>query len=246
MNRPRHASRAGTDAGDSDAVALSATGKTSLIASIEADAHAEEAKILQDAADQATQREQYTNKKIESIFNEAHRKAAQQGQILHDKAVAQAELEIKRRRLRARNDIIGRIMSMAEEKLARTIGNDTYREVLIGWIVEAALGLNVPAAILNASAQERALIESSLLEEVQARVERSRGQSMTIKLADGPALASQGIILTAQNGRTAYNNQVKTRLLRQQREIQRLIHDALFAEEMEEGQGAQKAPGEQR
>ena len=54
---------------------------------------------------------------------------------------------------------------------------------------------------------------------------------MTIQLNEEHALLSQGVVLTANNGRVAYNNQVKTRLLRRQQDIQRLIHDRLFAEE---------------
>jgi len=231
MNRPKNITSAATDGGNSNVMEVSSHGQASLIASIESDVQAEEAKILQDALEQVSQREQYTDKKIESMLNEARQKADKQGEMVRSKAISQAELEIKRRRLRARNEIICRIMSMVEQKLGLMISNDMYREVLIGWIVEAAMGLSVKTAMISASAEERAVIDESLVDEVQARIQQSRGQSMTIRLADEPALASQGIILTTEDGRMAYNNQVKTRLLRQQRDIQRLIHDTLFVEE---------------
>jgi len=231
MNRPKDITSVATDGGNSNVMEVSSQGQASLIASIESDVQAEEAKILQDAAGQVSQREQYTDKKIESMLSEARQKAARQGEMIRSKAISQAELEIKRRRLRACNEIICRIMSMVEQKLGLMIGNDMYREVLIGWIVEAALGLGVNTAMINASTEERAVIDESLVDEVQAGIQQSGGLSMTIRLADEPALALQGIILTTENGRMAYNNQVKTRLLRQQRDIQRLIHDTLFAEE---------------
>jgi len=211
-----------------DAIDLASNGKAALIASIQFDAQAEEAKILQEAAEQVSQRELYTTKKIELMLDEARQKAAKQVEINHNKTLLQAELEIKRRRLRASNEIVFQIMSNVEQKLKLMIGMDAYREILIGWIEEASLGLDVDAAKLNASAEERVIIDESLINEVQARVQRKRGKARTIQLDDGPALLSQGIILTSENGRIAYNNQVKTRLLRQQREIQRLIHDGLF------------------
>lgn len=52
-----------------------------------------------------------------------------------------------------------------------------------------------------------------------------------IRLADGPPQTAQGVVLATEDGRMAFNNQVKTRLLRQQRHIQRLIHDTLFMEQ---------------
>ena len=230
MNRPRDITGAASDGGNSNIMEVSSQGQASLIASIESDVQAEEAKILQDAVEQVSQREQYTDKKIESMSNEARQKAAGQGEMIRSKAISQAELEIKRRRLRARNEIICRIMSMVEQKLGLMISNDMYREVLIGWIVEAALALNINTATISASAEERAVIDESLIDEVQARIQQSGSRSMTIRLADEPASALQGIILTTENGRMAYNNQVKTQLLRRQRDIQRLIHDTLFVE----------------
>ena len=231
MNRPRDITGAASDGGNSNIMEVSSQGQASLIASIESDVQAEEAKILQDAVEQVSQREQYTDKKIESMSNEARQKAAGQGEMIRSKAISQAELEIKRRRLRARNEIICRIMSMVEQKLGLMISNDMYREVLIGWIVEAALALNINTATISASAEERAVIDESLIDEVRARIQQSGSRSMTIRLADEPASALQGIILTTENGRMAYNNQVKTQLLRRQRDIQRLIHDTLFVEE---------------
>jgi len=47
-------------------------------------------------------------------------------------------------------------------------------------------------------------------------------------------LKAQGIVLTAANGHTAFNNQVKTRMLRKQREIQTLIYNTLFSNKSQE------------
>jgi len=231
MNRPKDITSAADDGGNSNVMEVSSQGQASLIASIESDVQAEEAKILQDAVEQVSQREQYTDKKIESMLNEARQKAASQGEMIRSKAISQAELEIKRRQLRACNEIICRIMSMVEQKLGSMISDDMYRGVLIGWIVEAAMGLSVKTAMISASSEERAVMDESLIDEVQAKIQQSGSRSITIRLADEPALALQGIILTTEDGRVAYNNQVKTRLLRQQRDIQRLIHDTLFVEE---------------
>ncbi len=231
MNRPENIAAAESDRGSTEAMATSSQGEAALIETIESDAQAEEVKILRDAAEQVTQREQYTDKKIESMLNDALAKAQSQAETIRAKAVSQAQLEIKRRRLQASNETIDRIMAMAEQKLQSMITAPAYRDVLIGWIVEAALGLGADVATLNASAAERALIDETLLNDVHQRLQHETGRSIMIRLADGPPQTAQGVVLATEDGRMAFNNQVKTRLLRQQRHIQRLIHDTLFMEQ---------------
>jgi len=53
-------------------------------------------------------------------------------------------------------------------------------------------------------------------------------------LSEEEPLKSQGVVLTAADGRTAFNNQVKTRILRHKREIQTLIYNALFTDDQKE------------
>lgn len=233
MNRPQRIFHREKEHNNNGAVEQASEGKASLITTIESDAQAEEAKFLQDAAEQASQREQYTDKKIEMMLNETRQKAQAQGEIIRSKAISQAELEIRRQELRARNEIIRQIMTRVEEKLNSLIHSDNYREALIHWIVEAALGLGSDSVRLNTSAEERGLVDESLLNEVKTKVQQARARPLTIRLTNGPAPASQGILLTTEDGRMAYNNQVKTRLLRRQRDIQRLIHDTLFSEEQQ-------------
>jgi vacuolar-type H+-ATPase subunit E/Vma4 len=55
-----------------------------------------------------------------------------------------------------------------------------------------------------------------------------------LTLSAAPPLKSQGVVLTALDGRTAFNNQVKTRLQRSQRQIRTLIYDALFTDNRKE------------
>jgi vacuolar-type H+-ATPase subunit E/Vma4 len=53
-------------------------------------------------------------------------------------------------------------------------------------------------------------------------------------LSETLPLKSQGVVLTAADGRTAYNNQVKTRILRKEREIRMAIYNTLFTDNRKE------------
>jgi vacuolar-type H+-ATPase subunit E/Vma4 len=103
--------------------------------------------------------------------------------------------------------------------------------VLLGWIVEAAIGLGLPEATVNASAPELPLLEEGLLAEAERRVRELTGREVRLGRAEGDPLAGQGVVLLGRGGRLAYNNQVSTRLLRRQSEIRKMIYDGLWTKE---------------
>jgi V/A-type H+-transporting ATPase subunit E len=202
--------------------------KAALISGIEADAHAEEEKIIKEAEVQAAEKKQHSEKKIESLLNEAHEKAKKQSETAKNKIISAAEREVKRCSMRARDAIVQDIMDRVEKKLSPMTGDENYRSVLVNWIAEAAIGLGAESARINASEEERALIDDHMLSEIARGIQKQTGKQTSLTLSDAKPLLSQGIVLTAADGRTAFNNQVRTRMLRKQREIRTLIYNTLF------------------
>jgi len=208
--------------------------KAVLISSIETDARAEVEKIIAEAEKNSAEKMLYAEKKIESMLNEARQKAAEQAETAKKKIISGAEIEAKRRSMYARDAIMRDILDLAEKKLDAMIGSEYYATVLAGWITEAAIGLDAESAKVNTSEKERALINDQLLSEVAEKIHTHTGRQLILTLSDSHPLKSQGVVLTAANGRTAFNNQVKTRMLRKQREIRTAIYNALFGENRKE------------
>ncbi len=198
--------------------------KEILIAGIEADARQEEEKILAEAEQQAADKRKYGGQKIESVLADARQRAEKQAEEIKRKMVSSVELEVRRRSLRLRDTILQDLMKQVEDRMKTRIATPNYRAVLRDWIVEAAQGLNVDAAEVNASAAERGLIDEALLREAMEIL----GHKVVLTLSKADPLSGQGVVLTSVNGRLAFNNQVRTRIQRHQREIQSLIHEALF------------------
>jgi len=88
-----------------------------------------------------------------------------------------------------------------------------------------------PQAEVNTSAAERPWVDRALLAEAEQEVARSVGREVRLALSPAQPLLGPGVVLASPNGRVAYNNQVNTRLLREQTRIRSLIHGALFASE---------------
>lgn len=208
--------------------------KAELISGIEEDARIEEEKIIKDAENQAAEKRKYAQKKIESLLNDAREKAREQAEIVKKKIISGVELEVKRQSMRIQDSIIQDIMGRVEKKLSSMIDDPNYRSILFNWITEAAIGLGAESAEINASERERMMIDDAMLSETTSKIHELTGKQIALTLSDTPPLKNQGIVLTAVDGRTAFNNQVKTRMRRRQRDIRTMIYDALFTESRKE------------
>lgn len=208
--------------------------KAALISDIETDARADVEEIIKQAQERAAEKRKYGDKQVESLLNEAREKAKEQAEAVQRKAVSAVELEVRRRSMRLQAAVMQDVMDRVEKKLHTMVRDADYRSVLTRWIVEAAVGLGAESADINASEAERALIDDPLLSEAAGRVHAATDRQVALTPATAEPLESQGVVLTAADGRTAFNNQVRTRLLRSRRRIQMLIHDALFTDRREE------------
>jgi vacuolar-type H+-ATPase subunit E/Vma4 len=209
-------------------------GKAELISGIESDGRIEEEAIIKEAEKQAAEKRKYSEKKIEAVLNDARSEAHKQSEVVMSKMLSAVDLELKRHSMSVRSALLQEIMNRVENKLASMTGDANYRSVLINWIAEAFIGLGVEAAEINASEKELALINEPLLSEVKEKIHMQTNKQAQLKLSDAEPLKSQGVVLTAGDGRTAFNNQVKTRMLRNQREIRTLIYNAILADNRKE------------
>jgi len=202
-----------------------------LIEGIAQDAAAEARRLVEEAEKAAAERREATARQAQAILEEARGKAAEQGQGVRRQAASAAKMETKRIALRVREQAARLVLEQARERLAQLVGSPEYREVLLGWIVEAAIGLGQAEAAVNASARELPLLDPGLLAEAEKRVQELGGRAVRLVKAEGEPLAGQGVVLVARGGRLAYNNQVSTRLLRRQTEIRKMIYDGLWTKE---------------
>ena len=209
-------------------------GKAELISGLESDARSEEQQIIKEAEKQAAEKRKYNEKKVETLLNDARSDGQKQADAIKAKSLSGVELELKRHSMSIRSDLIQEIINRVEDKLAIMAEDESYKSILRNWIAEAFIGLGAESALINASEKERTLINDQLLSEVKEIIHKQTQKLTQLKLSDDVPLKFQGVVLTAADGRTAFNNQVKTRISRNQREIRTLIYNALLAEDRKE------------
>jgi vacuolar-type H+-ATPase subunit E/Vma4 len=204
-------------------------GKIKLIQGIKEDAESEAEKILEQAEKAVQEKKDAVLKQIEKILSEAKAKAEEQAAKIKKNTNSTIAVDTKRLSLKIRDRIIALTIDRVKEGILKLIGAKEYPAILSGWIVEAALGLDAGEAIVNASKDERPVITDALLREAETALFTMTGKKIKlIKSNDDPLLA-QGVVLTSQDGKTAFSNQVYTRILRYQTEIRKMIQAILLS-----------------
>ena len=206
-------------------------GKQELLSGIKADVLAEKQQIIDDAEKQVAEKKKYAEKKIESILNDARKQAQEKAEIVKRKITSSVGLEIKRRRLKVRDEVVKSVISQVEKKIESLVVKDTYRNYLVDWITEAAIGLGAESARINASQREKQLINQQLISDVKEKLKAYTSQAVDLELSQLPALKEQGVVLVSSDGRTGFNNQVKTRIMRNERMIRNLLYESLFKDD---------------
>ncbi len=207
-----------------------AQGKAELMAGILREAEAEAGRILGEAEEYASQQEAGSGQRAARILEEAGEKAREQCRAIERQAASAVRVETRRRALRAREQVIRKVLERARRALAERVDRPEYRRVLEDWVVEAAVGLAVPEAEVSCSGPERALVDQKLLAEAARRVKELTGREVKLRLSEDEPPAAQGVVLSAPGGRVQFNNQVRTRLLRRQAQVREAVYSELFTD----------------
>lgn len=203
--------------------------KQQLIQGILKDAEAEAERIAGESEKSIAERKSAVDAQCLRIREEAETRTAEQtARILKINEISIAAIR-RRNGLKTREALIKEVLERAEKELESLIETPEYPDILLSWIVEAAIGLNTEEAQVNATIKEREIADG-LLPKAEKLVNELTGRKCIIELAGADPVSGQGIVLSSKNGNIAFSNQVKTRMVRYQNEIREMIYGRLFEE----------------
>jgi vacuolar-type H+-ATPase subunit E/Vma4 len=183
-------------------------------------ARAEAAAIVARARQESELISSSNRKKIDDAIEQEKRAARQRiAQIKRQEESALRNLE-RRHAVSHGQRLRGAALELVAVKMAALVGTDEYRETLVRWIAEAAIGLDRPEAIVNCSFREQ--IDADMLRSGERLVKETTGRDVSLHFG-GAILTGQGIEVTSTDGKVAYNNQVSTRLVRFERHLKELM-----------------------
>jgi vacuolar-type H+-ATPase subunit E/Vma4 len=202
-----------------------------LIAGIAQDAAKETERILAEAKKAAEERIKAAQDQAAATLQQAESKAEEQAERTRSQTASSLRMERRRISLKLHEQAAQEVLTRVRHRLSEMVGSPQYREVLLAWIVEGAIGLGAAEATVNASAPERSQIDKKMLQAAEAKVKELTGKNVTLAAASGDPLIPQGVVVKAADGRVEFNNQVATRLQRLQSEIRKQLQDGLWKNE---------------
>ncbi len=203
--------------------------RSELIAGIKRDAESDAERIIKDAERTASDKIQAKEMQIKSIERDTAKKIELQVSKIEKNSISSIKVEKKRIALQIREKLINSVIDKVRDKIREKADTAEYEKILIGWILEAAVGLGEDEVEINGSVRELEIMTESYIKDVEKQYHDLTGGKIKIKKSEANPLFAQGIVLTSLNHKTAFNNQVPTRLLRYQSEMRKTIHSEFFA-----------------
>jgi vacuolar-type H+-ATPase subunit E/Vma4 len=198
--------------------------RKALLEGIAAEAAEEAEKVRREAERQAEEIRRGAEEKAEQIRRQAEERAEQQAQSIRSAKRQEVEAERRKVLLNTKERLFREAMSRLRDRMGELRQEESYRQVLLGWTAEAALGLEAQELVFNGGSRERELADESFLRDAGEEVRRAGGGDVSLRLSAEAPLAEQGVVLSTADGRVVFNNRLSARLERYGSMLRRMIY----------------------
>ncbi len=170
----------------------------------------------------------------EKIMKEAQEK----GEIASKRLLSSVNLEVKRAKLRAREEVVQVIHERVEKALESYRTSGDYGTVLTGLALEAIRSLDGDSFIVRAAPGDIGIIEKEVFPALRT-ILKDEGRDVSRLAAeqlDRPV--NGGVQVGVPGGNVIYDNTFEARLYRLREEIRNIIFEEVFSEESKEEPGS--------
>jgi V/A-type H+-transporting ATPase subunit E len=193
-----------------------------LLDGIIAEAEAKATKIISEAEKDAGARLDAAKDKAEherQIERKANALRLEQVRLKGESTKRNASRKATLRRMDVCYDVI---MDRVREKLQALSETEAFQRILVDWVAEAAIGLDLPKAKVSGS--PKAPVTEAMLRSAEKQVKALTGAEISLSL-DARPTQSVGVVVSSLDGKVSYNNLVDVRLRRFDRDIKQLVEE---------------------
>ena len=191
------------------------------------EARQEAERILREWRASAEDRRGSTEHRIADVAKEADERIEAERRRVLGRSGVQIAVEEKRARLRIQDGAFREVERRTLLALQELVGKTEYEPILLGWVVEACVGVGAEKATVNCSAGERDALQR-VLPDAERRVAAALGHPVKISLSAEEPQREQGVVVVADDLPVAFSNRVVDRAYHMGSAIRRIIHDRLF------------------
>lgn len=202
---------------------------SALVEGILAEAEEKITKVLREAQEYETRRLSAAKAQADALLVEAGKEASIRAAEILASAEAKLAMEKTRGELRFRETLMREAVNLARLEFGKARERPDYRQRLVRWIAEAAIGVGGQDIVLDAGEYERSLITEEALREAEKLARSAGGIETKIRLSDRAPLAEAGIYASSSDGRIVYDNTAEARFSRMESKIRSVVREELEA-----------------
>jgi V/A-type H+-transporting ATPase subunit E len=204
---------------------------------IREDGDAEIESIIEKAKQTAEDIIARANRASEAAAEKILKEAREKGEIASKRLASSVNLEVRRVKFRAREEVVREIHERVEKALESSRASADYSRVLSDLALEAIRNLDGDSFIVGAVPEDIGIIEKEVFPAVRKQL-KEEGRDVTRLAAeqlDRPVIG--GVQVGVPGGNVIYDNTFEARLYRLREEIRNIIFDNVFSE------GSSEEPG---
>ncbi|MCK4548798.1 MAG: hypothetical protein KAU49_01465 [Candidatus Krumholzibacteria bacterium] len=159
------------------------------------------------------------------------RDAKDRGETESRRLLSSVNIEVRRTKLKAREEVVGAITKKVQEELAGIRSSDDYPDILTQLVVEAILGLEGKSFIVYVDKKDLVLLEEKVFPSVKEKMEAESSPVSSIQARPLEKSSSGGARVGHPGGKVIYDNTFEARMFRYRDDIRMTIFDEVFYSE---------------
>lgn len=177
-------------------------------------------------------------KKKDRIAEEILKEAEENGENEYRRLLSSIKIELKRERLRVREEVIEHIMERVKGSLKSIREQGRYMDILQGMIMAGIRALGGSSFIISVDGRDLELTRNKVIPAVKQKVRQEKGDDCQLEVEQLSRPSLGGARIRSAEGKVAYDNTFEARIHRLNDEIRNVIFEEVFQPSGSEGSGS--------
>jgi vacuolar-type H+-ATPase subunit E/Vma4 len=156
------------------------------------------------------------------------RDAKEKGEMESRRLLSSVNIEVRRTKLKAREEVVGVITKKVEEELSGIRSSAGYADILTGLVVEAVRGLEGKSFVVYADKKDLKLLEEKIFPRVKETMVAESAPVSSLQARPLEKSSAGGARAGHPGGNVIYDNTFEARMFRYRDDIRMAIFDEVF------------------
>jgi vacuolar-type H+-ATPase subunit E/Vma4 len=194
--------------------------------------------ILEKAKQTADDIESRAKRTGEEAAGRILKEATDRGGVARKRLLSSVNLEVKRAKLRAREEVVSAIQEKVERSIADIRHSGDYAGVLAGLTSEAIRALGGGSFIVSTIREDLELLEKKVFPAVREQLKREGRAVSKLEAKPLEKISAGGVQVGVPGGNVIYDNTFEARIYRLREDIRNIIFEEVFSSGQSEERGS--------